>query len=381
MPNLALPLGEGWEGFNITRNLQYLKRIYLLNFRNYEEFTADFSPNINCIVGDNGSGKTNLLDAVYYLGLTKSSIQNQDALSIRHDANAMMIDGLFDKDDKQEQITCSMQRGQRKILLHDRQPYERITEHIGKYPIVLIGPDDTDLIRDSSDTRRRFFDGVISQMNSEYLSRYQHYNRILDQRNGLLKQFAEQNFVDDDLLDIYTEDLLRLALEINSERRIFLERFQPIFTEKYAELSESREKVNIVYNSEVNDIDFIVNFRKNKQVDLYAQRTTKGIHRDDYEFEIDDYPIKKFGSQGQKKAFVMALRLAQFKLLCTEKNTKPILLLDDVFDKLDDRRINKIIESINDHTFGQIFLTDARPERTAAILEKATVEVKYFQTS
>ncbi|MDP5139018.1 MAG: DNA replication and repair protein RecF [Spirosomaceae bacterium] len=361
--------------------MHYLKRIYLLNFRNYEEFTADFSPNINCIVGENGSGKTNLLDAVYYLGLTKSSIQNQDALSIRHDTDAMMIDGLFDKDKKQEQITCSMQRGQRKVLLHDRQPYERISEHIGKYPVVLIGPDDTDLIRDSSDTRRRFFDGVISQMNPEYLSRYQHYNRVLDQRNSLLKQFADQRFVDDDLLDIYSEDLLRLALEINSERRIFVERFLPIFAEKYAELSESREAVNILYNSEVTNPAFIEEFRHNKQVDLYAQRTTKGIHRDDYEFKIDTYLIKKFGSQGQKKAYVMALRLAQFELLRTEKQTKPILLLDDVFDKLDDRRINKIIESINDHTFGQIFLTAARPERTATILKKATVEVKYFKTS
>jgi DNA replication and repair protein RecF len=361
--------------------LHYLKRIYLLNFRNYEEFTADFSPNINCIVGENGSGKTNLLDAVYYLGLTKSSIQNQDALSIRHAADGMMIDGLFDKDKEQEQITCSMQRGQRKIILHDREPYDRITEHIGKYPVVLIGPDDTDLIRDSSDTRRRFIDGVISQMNPEYLSRYQQYNRVLDQRNSLLKQFADQRFVDDDLLDIYSEDLLRLALEINSERRIFVERFLPIFTNKYAELSESREAVTIVYDSEVTDAGFIEEFRKNRQVDLYAQRTTKGVHRDDYEFEIDGYPIKKFGSQGQKKAFVMALRLAQFELLRIEKQTKPILLLDDVFDKLDDRRINKIIESINDHTFGQVFLTDARPERTAAILKKATVEVKYFQTS
>lgn len=357
----------------------YLKKIYLSNYRNYEEFVADFSPRVNCIVGDNGSGKTNLLDAVYFLSLTKSSLQAHDALCINHQADYMMIDGLFEKNKQPEQITCSILRGQRKVFLHDKKPYERIIEHIGKYPVVLISPDDTDLIRDASDTRRRLFDGMIAQANPEYLADYQLYNRLLDQRNSLLKQFAEQNYIDSDLLDVYSDPLVELAIKIEKQRRTFIEQFLPIFKKQYERISEGKEQVIIVYESEVKSEQFTQEFRNNRPHDIRTQRTTKGIHRDDYVFELDNYPVKKFGSQGQKKSFVMAIRLAQFELLEQQCGFKPMLLLDDIFDKLDDHRIQQLIENIDNESFGQVFITDARPERTQKILEKVKSEVKYFE--
>ncbi|MFD2523819.1 DNA replication/repair protein RecF [Emticicia soli] len=356
----------------------FLEKISLSNFKNYEEATYTFSPQVNCIVGENGSGKTNLLDAIYFLALSKSSIHHQDALNINHESEFMLIDGIFNKKDRTNQITCSIQRGQRKILMHEKKPYERISEHIGQFPVVLIAPDDTELIKEGSEDRRRFFDGVLAQMDNEYLNDYQQYNRILEQRNSLLKIFADRNFIDQDLLDTYSDPLVKLALRIYKQRRSFVDTFLPIFKKHYLVISEGREEVEIIYESEVASGEFPQEFRLNRQTDVRAQRTTKGIHKDDYVFEIDSYPIKKFGSQGQQKSFVMALRLAQFEMIETLKETKPILLLDDIFDKLDDRRINSLIESINNNTFGQVFITDARPERTQKILEDVKAEVKYF---
>ncbi|MFY7910419.1 MAG: DNA replication/repair protein RecF, partial [Emticicia sp.] len=197
----------------------FLEKIYLSNFKNYEEANFTFSSQVNCIVGENGSGKTNLLDAVYFLALSKSAIHSQDALNINHDADVMMIDGIFRKGDKKHQITCSIQRGQRKVLLHDKKPYERLADHIGQFPVVLIAPDDTELIKDGSEGRRRFFDGVLSQMDNDYLTDYQHYNKLLDQRNSLLKIFFERNFLDQDLLDTYSDPLVKIAIRIFEQRR------------------------------------------------------------------------------------------------------------------------------------------------------------------
>jgi DNA replication and repair protein RecF len=355
----------------------HLEKLHLSNFRNYENITFEFSEEVNCIVGDNGSGKTNLLDAIYFLALTKSSIQSQDVLSIRHEEDFMMIEGLF-VHLKRELITCSMQRGQRKSILHDKKVYERVNDHIGKYPVVLIAPDDTDLIRDSGETRRRLFDGMIAQINAEYLTDYQLYNRILDQRNGLLKQFAEQNYFDGPLLDVYSGQLLEKAVKINRSRSEFLEGFLPLFKKHYAYLSEDREEVEISYESEVSAENFPAVFRNTQATDLAAQRTTKGIHKDDYGFQLSGYAVKKFGSQGQKKSFIMAIRLAQFEILEQIKGVKPLLLLDDIFDKLDENRIAKLLQNIDDSSFGQVFITDARPERTRKLLENIRREVKYI---
>jgi DNA replication and repair protein RecF len=216
-------------------------------------------------------------------------------------------------------------------------------------------------------------------MDNDYLTDYQHYNKLFDQRNSLLKIFFERNFLDPDLLDTYSDPLVKLAIKIFDQRKNFIEKFLPFFRKHYQILGEGREEVEIVYESEVASGDFVKEFRLNRQTDVKAQRTTKGIHKDDYVFEIGRYPVKKFGSQGQQKSFVMALRLAQFEMIEELRGVKPILLLDDIFDKLDDRRIQKLIESIDNQTFGQVFISDARPERTEKILENVKAEINYIQ--
>ncbi|WP_234736548.1 DNA replication/repair protein RecF [Tellurirhabdus bombi] len=357
----------------------HLEKLNLTNFKNYEEGQFRFSEQINCIVGPNGSGKTNLLDAIYFLSLSKSAFHNQDALSIEHEAPFFIVDGVFRNGAKTTQITVSLQRGQRKTILTDKKPYERVSEHIGKFPVVLVAPNDTDLVREHSEERRHFFDGVLSQLDSEYLRDYLAYQHVLKQRNGLLKIFAEQRYHDEDLLETYNEPLLQLALRIHERRKIFIADFLPIVQKHYAYLSDAREEVDIIYESEVGNEEFERDFRRNRQKDIQLQRTTKGVHKDDYVFEVNGVALKKFGSQGQQKTFVIALKLAQFEQLQAEKGLKPILLLDDIFDKLDDRRIGKLIELMEQQTFGQIFLTDARPERTQQLLNSVKAEVAYFR--
>ncbi len=358
----------------------HISKIFLSNFRNYEEQAFEFSPQVNCIVGDNGSGKTNLIDAIYFLALTKSSLHNHDLLSIKHEEDYMLFEGLFEDKNQTDRITISMQRGLKKNVLTNKQPYERISDHIGKYPVVLIAPDDTDLIRDGSETRRRLFDGIISQFDNNYLADYQKYNRLLEQRNSLLKQFSERQYFDQALLDIYSEPLLETGLSLHQQRFDFLQKFLPIVKQHYDQISEHKENIEIVYNSELGDPRFREIFKANEFADRQAQRTLKGIHKDDFLFEFNEFPLKKFGSQGQKKSFIMALRLAQFDLLEKEKGKKPILLLDDIFDKLDDHRIHQLIESIAQGKFGQVFITDARPERSEKLVQKLTQEVKFIKT-
>ncbi|SEJ11023.1 DNA replication and repair protein RecF [Dyadobacter koreensis] len=357
----------------------WLEKLHLTYFKSYEERGFMFGMRVNCLVGENGSGKTNLLDAIYFLTLTKSAFHNQDALGIRHAQDFFLLDGFFNDSDKNIQITCSFQRGQRKVFMADKKNYDRLSDHIGLFPLVLIAPNDTDLIRDGSEERRRFFDGVLAQATPEYLNDFLQYNKILTQRNGLLKLFAERNYLDEDLLDTYNEPLIVLAIRIYEHRRAFMDRFLPLFRKYYQFLSSGKEQVDVLYESEVSSSDFPSEFRRNRSRDLHAQRTGKGVHKDEYVFEIDGITLKKFGSQGQQKSFVIALKLAQFELLKIEKEKTPILLLDDIFDKLDDRRINKLIELIDDGFLGQVFITDARPERSQKILEKVKADVRFFE--
>ncbi len=356
----------------------YLQKLSLTNFKSYDYNTFEFSPRVNCIVGENGIGKTNLLDAIYFLALTKSSISNQDTLSINHEADFMMIEGNFENE-KNTLITVALQKGQKKAVLHDKKAYEKLSEHIGKFPVVLLSPNDTDVIRDGSEERRKFFDGVMAQLDAEYLENLLQYNRLLLQRNSLLKQFAERHYVDDLLLDIYTDPLVEVSLKIYQARIVFTENFLPIFKKHYEVLSDARESVEMIYESEVGNDDFVALFRRNRHRDLAAQRTTLGSHKDDFIFEINGFTLRKFGSQGQQKSFVIALKLAQFEMLSIAKGFAPILLLDDIFDKLDDKRIQQLINMMTDGTFNQVFITDARPERTRELLEKLVVDIKYFE--
>lgn len=364
----------------------HLEKLSLTNFKNYEDGSFTFGRQVNVIVGRNGSGKTNLLDAVYFLSLSKSAFHNQDALSVTHDADYFIIDGIFNKDERQTQITISLQRGQRKTVLADKKPYDRISEHIGRFPVVLMAPNDTDLVREHSEERRHFFDGVLSQLDADYLRDYLAYQQVLKQRNSLLKLFAERNMLDEELLETYNEPLLDLAGRIYQRRKQFVAEFLPIVRKHYAYLSEDRELVDIVYESEMSSDEFAKEFRRNRSRDIQLQRTTMGVHKDDYIFEIGGgqnagipVALKKFGSQGQQKTFVVALKLAQFDQLQTEKALKSILLLDDIFDKLDDRRIGKLIQLMDEGMFGQLFITDARPERTAQLLEAVKADVVFFR--
>lgn len=355
----------------------YLQKLTLSNFKNRLDQSNDFSEHCNCILGENGSGKTTLLDAIYFLSLTKSSLSNQEALCINHDKDYFMIRGEFLDFDRIDEVICSLQRGQRKAILIDKKPIERIADHIGKYPVVMMAPHDTDIVRDASDSRRKFFDGVISQIDPHYFQTLLLHNRLLLQRNSLLKQFADRNYYDLPLLEVYSEPLLENAKIINNIRNRFTKGFLPIFQNHYAALSENREKVSIIYESEVGNEHYSAEFKQNYKLDVTAHRTTKGVHKDDFAFEIDGFTLRKFGSQGQQKAFAMALKLAQFEMITLEKKMKPILLMDDIFDKLDDRRIQMLIDMIENKVFGQVFITDARPERSKKLLENISGGVNY----
>ncbi|MEM8968981.1 MAG: DNA replication/repair protein RecF [Bacteroidota bacterium] len=355
-----------------------LEKIHLLNFKNYEELSLDLSPQINCILGENGSGKTNLLDAIYYLSVTKSAFSSTEQQNVRHDEPYLLTKGVFFKQDQHYTVSCSWQRGQKKQVKNDRIPYEKLSEHIGHFPVVLISPDDTDLIRGASELRRRFFDGILSQIDADYLTDLINYNHVLRQRNALLKQFADRNTYDSDLLDSYSDQLLDVGYRLYQKRSEFLKALIPHFSLHYNNLSGQKEEVDIRYTSHFSEESYRSVFYNAYRKDLVLQRTTQGIHRDDYHFQINEYPTKRYGSQGQQKSFVIALKLAQFDVLREEKKLKPILLLDDIFDKLDDFRIGKLTEMVVAHSFGQLFVTDARPERTRSIFGNIEGEKKYF---
>jgi DNA replication and repair protein RecF len=358
----------------------WLEKLHLTQFKNYEEGSFTFSKRVNCIVGDNGSGKTNLLDAIYFLALTKSAFQNQDTLCINHSADFFVLDGIFHKQSRQIQITCSLQKGHRKVLMSDKKNYDRLSDHIGLFPLVMIAPDDTDLIKNGGEDRRKFFDAVLAQLQPGYLQDFLQYNKLLHQRNSLLKIFGERNYVDQVMLETYDEPLIELSYRIFRHRKTFIERFAPVFRQQYAFISDNRENVDIVYESEVSSATYAAEFRICQARDLHAQRTLKGVHKDEYVFEIDQLSLKKFASQGQQKSFAIALKLAQFELLAMEKGIKPLLLLDDIFDKLDDRRITKMITLVENGLFGQVFITDARPERSQEIFKQLSVDVLFFHT-
>ena len=368
----------------------YLEKLSLTNFKNYEDALFTFSPQVNVLVGPNGSGKTNLLDAIYFLALSKSAFQTLDALSVTHGEDYFILDGIFVRPDTDHdrhrnagstQITISLQRGQRKVILADKKPYERLSEHIGRFPVVLMILNDTDLVRGHSDERRQFVDAVLSQLDPEYLQDYLQYQYVLKQRNSLLKLFADRSgrTVDHDLLDTYDEPLLYIGQRIYERRKRFMDEFLPDVQAHYTYLSDAREAINIVYDSDLGKMGFDDLFVQNRSRDIAMQRTTMGVHRDDFEFLIDGMALKRFGSQGQQKTFVIALRLGQFDQLQTAKQTKPILLLDDIFDKLDDGRIAKLIQRITEGSFGQLFITDARPERTGQLLATVPGNVRYYQ--
>ncbi|MEO0572994.1 MAG: DNA replication and repair protein RecF [Bacteroidota bacterium] len=356
----------------------HLKHLSLVNYKSFESKLLDFSPVINCLVGENGVGKTNILDAIYHLSFGKSYFNPVSTQNVKHGTEFFVIEGEFEKENRHEKIVCSFKKGAKKIIKRNGKAYERFSEHIGFLPLVIISPADRDLIIEGSDTRRKFIDGVISQSDKGYLRTLIEYNKVLTQRNSLLKYFVANNTFNADTLSIYNEQLHERGTLIYDKRRLFLETFIPIFREQYAIISNKEEHIDLSYNSKLAEHSLHVLLTNALERDRTTQYTSVGIHKDDLDFTIAGHPIKKFGSQGQQKSFLIALKLAQFHFIKERSNTTPILLLDDIFDKLDEKRVAQLISLVEQDSFGQLFISDTHPERTEKVVKKTHQEYKIF---
>ena len=369
--------------FSIILNIQkismHLQKITLVNFKNFESQTFDFQDKINCFVGNNGVGKTNVLDAIYYLSFGKSYFNAVASQNIRHSEDFFMIEGEYNIGEKIDTVVCSLKRGNKKVIKRNGKAYEKFSDHVGYLPLVIISPADRDLIIDGSETRRKFIDNVISQSDNLYLQTVIKYNKVLAQRNSLLKYFAANRTFDAVNLKVYDEQLERYGNVIFEKRSRFLEEFTPIFRKRYEFISNSSESVDLIYKSQLKELDFLSLFEQNLERDRVLQYTSVGVHKDDLIFEIDGYPVKKFGSQGQQKSYLIALKLAQFDFIKAQSKVKPILLLDDIFDKLDDIRVTQIINLVNKKEFGQLFISDTHKERTEEIVKITKQDYKIFE--
>lgn len=356
----------------------HLKKISLFNYKNFSEASFEFDSKVNCFVGKNGIGKTNVLDAIYHLSYGKSYFNPLAVQNIKHGEDFFVIDGEFEKDARSEQVLYSLKKGQKKILKRNGKLYEKFSDHIGFIPLVIISPSDRDLITEGSETRRKFIDTVISQLDPHYLQQLIQYQKVILQRNALLKYFAINRVFDKETLAIYNEQLNSLGQPIFEKRKKFLSDFIPIFTEYHQAVTGSAETVQLVYESHLSGKDFLELLAETFDRDKVLQYTSTGIHKDDLQFQIDGHPIKKFGSQGQQKSFLIALKLAQFEFVKKRSGQKPILLFDDIFDKLDEDRVGKIVEMVNNDDFGQLFISDTHPQRTETIVKLTHQSYKMF---
>ena len=356
----------------------FLNQLSIVNYRNLTAINFSLDRNINCFVGNNGVGKTNALDAIYFLAMGKSYSNNITSQNISHQSDFSMIEGVFDKSGKGLRIQCHFEREGKKTIKRNSKAYKKIADHVGLIPVVIISPSDRDLISEGSSVRRKFLDLTISQSNKSYLQNLLAYHRTLNQRNALLKHFASSNQLDKDTLWIFNEKLVQFGQPIHQARKDFLESFQPLFNDRYQFISGDKEVVSICYDSKLDEKPFIDLLGESLQKDRILQYTSIGPHKDDLRFQISDFPIKKFGSQGQQKTFLIALKLAQFDVIRNQMNVLPILLLDDIFDKLDDIRVMQIINLVNDDSFGQLFVTDTNRERTENMIKKTAQSYSIF---
>ena len=355
----------------------YLDELHILNYKSIREAQLHFADKLNCFVGLNGQGKTNILDAVYLLSFTKSAYNAIDSLNITHGEEMAMVQGVYQESGEPITITCGMKRGQKKQFRNGKKDYKRMVDHIGLLPLVMVSPQDGRLIEDGSDERRRFLDVVISQHNKEYLNRLNTYNVLLKQRNALLKEEDEKEAVCQcrdisSLLEVYELQMVPQAEYIYHERSRFVEQFIPLFQEIYSELSGDAEQVSLRYISQLQDRDLAEAYVRTRERDRILGWTSQGIHKDEIEMLLGDYPLKRVGSQGQQKTYLLAMKLAQALYL-----GKPILLLDDIFDKLDSERVARIVRLVNSDRFGQIFITDTDRQHLTDLL-RPTPEAKIF---
>ena len=354
-----------------------LKNITILNYRNLPDVDVALSPKINCFIGSNGMGKTNMLDAVYYLSFCKSAVTVSDSSNIMHGAPFFMLQGGYESDGGcAVEISCGLKRGEKKQFKRDKKSYERLSDHIGSVPLVMVSPADNELIAGGSEERRRFMDVIISQYDKEYLLALIRYNRALQQRNALLRSDREP---DSEMLSLVEDMMVAEAVRIHASRALFIEELVPIFSEFHSVITGGGECVSLRYRSDVQAGDLGEQLLASRVADRHLGYTTKGVHRDELVMQLNGYAIKKEGSQGQNKSYLVALKLAQFDFLRAKGGETPLLLLDDIFDKLDSRRVEQIIALVSGERFGQIFITDVNREHIDSILDSIDGEYKLFE--
>lgn len=354
-----------------------LKKISILNYKNIAQAELSFSRKMNCFVGHNGEGKTNILDAVHFLSFCKSAVNSIDSQCIRHGEEFFMLQGEYEHESGEpEEVYCGLKRKQKKRFKRNKKEYKRLSEHIGLIPLVLVSPSDSELIMGGSEERRRFMDMVIAQYDHEYIEALTRYNKALMQRNVLLKQEEEP---DPELLSLWEEVMAREGEKIYGKRQAYIEEFIPVFQDFYGQVSSEREQVGLHYVSHCQRGDLLEVIRRDRAKDRIMGYSLHGIHKDELEMTLGGFPIKREGSQGQNKTYLIALKLAQFDFLRrTGSNTTPLLLLDDIFDKLDADRVEQIVKLVSGEKFGQIFITDTNREHLDCILEKMDKEYKLF---
>ena len=347
-----------------------LRELSILNYKNIRDTSLQFSEKLNCFVGLNGQGKTNILDAIYYLSFTKSAYNTIDSQNITHGEEMAMIQGQYmltsQSSSEYELISCGIKRGIKKQFRRGKKDYQRLIDHIGLIPLVMVSPQDNELISEGSEERRRFMDGVISQYDKQYLEYLTRYNTLLKQRNALLKQYEDNpSSAPAELFEVIEIQMAELATYIFQQRTAFIQRFIPAFQEMYSTISGNNEEVSLIYTSQLQDRDLVESFARTRQRDLIVGWTTQGIHKDELEMRLGEYPLKRVGSQGQQKSYLLAMKLGQAIFL-----GKPILLLDDIFDKLDSERVERIIHLVSSDRFGQIFITDTDRQHLTSIVQK-----------
>lgn len=357
----------------------HLENLQLINFKNYEEAEIQLSSGINCFVGNNGAGKTNVLDAVHYLSICKSYMNVIDRQNIRFDQPFFSIQGVWYKDESQVNIHCAVKLGSKKIFRRNKKEYEKLADHIGQFPAVMISPYDRDLISEGSDLRRKWMDGIISQFDRKYLESIQRYGRVLEQRNALLKNMAEHRLFDRESIEVWNVQLVDLGHAIFEKRKTFLDEFIPVFQKHYNSIGLEQEEVTLEYKSQLHEHSLSELLEIYERKDAQTRYSNAGTHRDDLVFKIKDHPVKKFGSQGQQKSFIIALRLAQYEWLKSHLNTLPVLLLDDIFDKLDHSRVKRLMQLVSDQFFGQVLVTDTDLERVEKIFADSHLKSKLFR--
>lgn len=356
----------------------WLKRISILNYKNLEQAELSFSRKMNCIIGKNGMGKTNLLDAVYYLSFCKSATNPIDSQNIRHDQDFFVIQGFYETDTQEpEEVYCGLKRKQKKQFKRNKKEYTRLSDHIGFIPLVLVSPADSLLIAGGSEERRRFMDVVISQFDREYLEALIRYNKALMQRNTLLKSNIEP---EEELMAVWEEMMAAAGTVVYQKRKAFIDEFIPVFQSYYAYISQDREEVSLAYESHAAQGDLLQLIQESRQRDRIMGYSLKGVHKDDLVMQLGEFPIKREGSQGQNKTYLIALKLAQFEFLKrTGSQTTPLVLLDDIFDKLDASRVEQIVKLVAGDNFGQIFITDTNRDHLDKILKKIDGDYKLFE--